>query len=139
PPASTYEPEGTRPGDIFNARASWDEVLAPHGWKRYSTRGRLTYWRRPGKDWGTSATTGLRNAADPSSDLLWVFSTSTEFEAEAGYSKWRAWAVLNTGGDFSAAARELKQLGYSVADAGPLVATSATSSGGPVTPPETPQ
>ena len=123
-----HEADGTRPGDLFNAQAGWDEVLAPHGWKRLFQRGHLTYWRRPGKDHGVSATTGVRNAADPSSDLLWVFSTSTEFEAEAGYSKWRAYAVLNTGGDFAAAARDLKAQGYSEPDIGPLVAPAAPAS-----------
>lgn len=103
---------GERPGDVYNARADWREVLEPHGWTFLFHHGELSYWRRPGKQRGVSATTGRRNPADPTSDLLWVFSTSTEFEAEAGYSKWRAYAVLNHGGDFAGAAQALRGLGY---------------------------
>jgi putative DNA primase/helicase len=44
---------------------------------------------------------------------LYVFSTSTVFEAEKGYTKFSAYTLLNHNGDFSAAARELVELGYS--------------------------
>jgi len=101
-----------RPGDVYNARAAWADVLTPHGWTFLFNHGDLDYWRRPGKQRGVSATTGRRNPGDPTSDLLWVFTTSTEFEAEAGYSKWRAYAVLNHGGDHVAAASALRGLGY---------------------------
>lgn len=146
PPRSQHEPGGTRPGEIYNAQGTWDDVLAPHGWRRLSTRGGLTYWRRPGKDRGVSATTGLRNPGDPTSDLLWVFSTSTPFEAEQGYSKYRAYAVLNHAGDWGAAARDLRSLGYAApdGDVGPLVAASAPERNNqpetmPVSIPERPQ
>lgn len=56
---------------------------------------------------GISATT---NHAD--SDLLNVFSTSTEFEPEQSYSKFAAYAILNHGGDFSAAGKALWEQGY---------------------------
>ena len=110
PPANA--PTGGRPGDVFNARAAWADVLTPHGWTFLFTHGDLSYWRRPGKQRGVSATAGKRNPGDPTSDLLWVFTTSTEFEAEAGYSKWRAFALLNHGGDHRAAASALRGLGY---------------------------
>jgi Bifunctional DNA primase/polymerase, N-terminal len=99
---------GSRPGDIYNARATWDEVLKPAGWEFVRTVGNEGHWRRPGKDGpGISATTNFED-----SDLLYVFSTSTPFEPERGYTKFAAYAVLNHGGDFSAAARELVQRGY---------------------------
>ena len=71
------------------------------------TRDGTTYWRRPGKDIGISATTNFGGA-----DLLYVFSSSTEFEAEKSYNRFGAYAVLNHGGDFHAAARALAQQGY---------------------------
>ena len=108
----TGGPTGGRPGDHFNARATWSEVLSPYGWQLLHKRDLLTYWRRPGKPKGVSATTGLRNAADPTSDLLWVFSTSTAFEASRGYSKFSAYTMLKHGGDFPAAARTLAAQGY---------------------------
>ena len=98
---------GDRPGDDFNARATWPCVLEPHGWTLVYTRGAVAYWRRPGKTEGISATT---NFAD--SDLLYVFSTSTDFESERGYSQFSAYALLNHQNDFTAAARALQQQGY---------------------------
>src|SRR5207248_4509818 len=97
-----------RPGDLFNRVASWEEILIPYGWelvRRVADKGE---WRRPGKQGpGISATTNWNG-----SDLLYVFSTSTLFEPERGYSKFSAYALLNFGGDFVAAARALAAQGY---------------------------
>jgi len=98
-----------RPGDDYNARASWDDVLQPHGWVRVGGRLGVVSWRRPGKDRGISATT---NHAD--SGLLYVFSSSTEFEANRGYSKFSAYALLTHGGNFTDAARQLSLDGYGI-------------------------
>lgn len=99
---------GTRPGDDFNARTSWAELLEPAGWVRVCERAGLTYWRRPGKAVGISATTGLRGDAD----LLWVFTTSSVFESERGYGRFGAYALLHHGGDHAAAARTLAAQGF---------------------------
>jgi putative DNA primase/helicase len=94
---------GQRPGDRYNQHASWAQVLETHGWRMlYACKG-VNYWQRPGKkDRGISATTNYQG-----SDLLYVFSTSTPFEAGRAYSKFAAYAILEHGGDFSAAARAL--------------------------------
>ncbi len=105
--ASTVVDGRLRPGDDYNQRATWHEILVPHGWTPLRMVGNRQMWRRPGKDFGLSATTNWND-----SNLLWVFSSSTPFTPEEGYSPWRAYAVLNHGGDFRAAARELKRLGY---------------------------
>lgn len=101
----------TRPGDDFNARASWLDILAPHGWrivKTFTTGG--LGWARPGKAGpGMSATTGT---SGDGADRLYVFSTSTVFETEAPYSKFAAYALLEHAGDYSAAARALREQGY---------------------------
>lgn len=100
---------GLKPGDDYEARTTWPEILTPHGWTALRTIGQTTYWRRPGKtDPGPSATTG--RAADR--DRLYVFTTSTEFTAETPYTKFGAYAVLNHTGDHTAAAKELRRLGY---------------------------
>jgi hypothetical protein len=97
-----------RPGDLFNQQGSWEEVLLPHGWQLVRVTNGEGYWRRPGKRGpGISATTN-----HDGHDLLYVFSTSTVFEVEKGYTKFRAYSLLNYNGDFSAAARELVELGY---------------------------
>lgn len=100
---------GLRPGDDFNQRATWDEILIPHGWTRMRALGQGYTWRRPGKnDPGISATTGQAKDAD----RLYVFSSSTDFEPERAYSKFAAHALLEFGGDYSAASRDLRRRGY---------------------------
>jgi len=99
------ESTGEKPGDDFNAKAKWSDILI--GWKQIYTSGGVTYWCRPGKDTGISATTGRNDG-----DNLFVFTTSTTFEAEKPYSKFAAFAHLNHSGDFSSAAKALRALGY---------------------------
>lgn len=95
--------EGERPGDAFNSRATWPEILEPHGWVMAFSRGETTYWRRPGKTRGISATT-----SHGGHDFLYVFSTNASpFEHERGYSKFAAYTLLNHGGDFKNAAKAL--------------------------------
>jgi hypothetical protein len=99
----------SRPGDDFNQRADWADILEPHGWTYVGDDGGdVEYWRRPGKAEGVSATT---NYAD--SDLLYVFSSNADpFEDDTAYTKFAAYALLEHDGDFSDAARELGGLGY---------------------------
>jgi|SRR5437667_5484644 len=92
-----------RPGDVFNQFASWDEILTAHGWRLLYERGDEGYWT---KSQHTHATTNYRG-----SGLLYVFSTSTVFEPERGYSKFAAYALLNHNNDFKAAARALAEKG----------------------------
>lgn len=101
---------GLSPGDDFEAHTDWAEILEPHGWALESRHGPERHWTRPGKDRreGASATTG--RAGDR--DRLYVFSTSTVFQAEVPYTKFGAYALLNHGGDHSAAARELARQGF---------------------------
>jgi Bifunctional DNA primase/polymerase, N-terminal len=53
---ATLGGDGARPGDDFNQRADWANILEPYGWRSVYQRGEATYWRRPGKDRGISAT-----------------------------------------------------------------------------------
>lgn len=100
---------GLTPGDDFEARSTWADILTPHGWRLLFTTGQTHYWQRPGKDGREpSATTG--RAMDR--DRLYVFTTSTEFVAEKPYTKFGAYALLNHSGDHSAAAAGLRRQGY---------------------------
>ena len=101
----TSAASGEKPGDDFNAKANWQDILV--GWKAVFTSNGVTYWRRPGKDVGISATTGRNDG-----DNLFVFTTSSSFEAGKPYSKFAAFAHLHHGDDFSAAARDLRAKGY---------------------------
>lgn len=105
------------PGEDFNARASWSDVLTPHGWTPARSYDGRTYWTRPGKRFGISAVSGGGDG-----DYLYVWSTSTELPAEEALSKWRVYALLDHAGDFSAAASALRRKGY----------------GSPITPPTRP-
>lgn len=100
--------DGDRPGDRYNATATWREVLEPHGWKRVYRKGETIYWRRPGKDTGISATTNHTG-----NNTLIVFSSSTMFTtAPASYSLFAAYTVLNHEGNYQAAGRTLWGDGY---------------------------
>jgi hypothetical protein len=87
-----------------------DEVpvlLQRAGWQ--STDGR--HWRRPGKDRGISATWGKCTAGGV--PLLYVFSSNAGiFEDQKSYKPFQIFALLAHGGDFEAAARELRQRGF---------------------------
>jgi hypothetical protein len=103
---------GSRPGDAFNGVVGWAEVLRPHGWRVFRTSRLTTYWTRPGKESGVSASTGFCRG-ESGMDLLYVFSTSAApFEAEQSYSRFAAYALLNHHGDFKAASRALGFAGY---------------------------
>lgn len=99
--------EGVSPGDDYNAKATWDEILGKRGWSKVFSASGTTYWRRPGKSVGISATTGRNDG-----DNLYVFTTSTEFDAERPYSKFAAITTLDFNGDFKACARELRRMGF---------------------------
>jgi len=98
---------GSRPGDAFGAATSWPEILEPHGWRPVYSRGDVTFWRRPDKAIGISATTNHAG-----SGLLYVFSSSTPFAPERSYTKFAAYAVLEHGSDYSSAARALAARGF---------------------------
>lgn len=95
------------PGDDFNGRGDWHSLLTRHGWRFLRERGGVSYWQKPDDRHGHHATTNFRG-----SNLLYVFSTSTEFEPRRGYTLFSAYALLEHGGDFDAAAQALSTEGY---------------------------
>ena len=95
---------GLRPGDDFNARGDVRAVLQQHGWT-LAKGGENEYWRRPGKETGTSATLKDR--------VLYVFtSNAPPFEPDEPYSPFRVYALLEHAGDFEQAASALRAEGY---------------------------
>ncbi|WP_431997758.1 bifunctional DNA primase/polymerase [Streptomyces fungicidicus] len=98
---------GVRPGEDFEARADWADIL--RGVLRpLTSRGHTTYWGWADGVGGVKATTGR----DPEKDRLWVFATGSEFQADVPYSKFGAYTLLEHGGNFKAAAAELRRKGY---------------------------
>ncbi len=100
--------DGSRPGDDFNRRGDVTPVLERHGWRRVGQHGITSYWRRPGKRRGHSAT---YNHCDHR--YFYVFTTNAPpFAPERGYSNFSVFALLEHGGDFAAAAQRLQRLGF---------------------------
>jgi hypothetical protein len=98
---------GVSVADSFSASASWADILQPHGWRHLSADpdGDGARWLHPTATSSCSAT--VRNGC------LFVYSPNTPFEVTAGsqpkgYTRFRAYAVLNHGGDLKAAARALR-------------------------------
>lgn len=94
----------------FGSTTTWLQILVPHGWECVYEGDPDTeegaQWRHPAATSAVSATVRY--------GCLFVFSTSTDFVATTagdprGYTKFRAYAVLNTEGDLSAAAKILRE------------------------------
>lgn len=104
-------PTGDRPGDLWAAETSWQQILETDGWTLHHVdRIGEHHWTRPGKHRrdGTSATTGYLG-----SDVLKVFTSShPHLAAEQTYTKLGYYAVTRHAGDHSAAASELARNGY---------------------------
>lgn len=101
--------ENISPGDDYENKIGWADILTPAGWTYVRHRGATMYWRRPGKDQGEhSASTGN----DPLRDRLYVFSSSTEFTPNEPYTKFAAYAILHHNGNFGNAARDLRNQGF---------------------------
>ncbi|MEU2077131.1 hypothetical protein [Streptomyces sp. NPDC013489] len=98
---------GLRPGEDFEQRATWEEIL-DGVFRPIRSVGGTTYWGWADGARGPKATTGRDSAAD----RLYVFTTSSEFQAEVPYTKFGAYALLRHGGDHRAAAAELRRQGF---------------------------
>jgi putative DNA primase/helicase len=110
PPRTAGSP--LRPGDDFNERANWPDILQPEGWTFSHRQGETLYWTRPGKDRreGHSATTG--HAGRGANDRLYVMSSATDLPTEEPLSKFYVYTHYNHRGSFTDATRELSRRGY---------------------------
>ncbi len=103
-PAKKTTSDGTQPGDDYNARGDVAAVLSATGW-RLTRGGHNQHWCRPGKTHGCSAT--LKDG------VFFVFSSNAApFEPKDSYSPFAVYTMLQHGGDFSAATRQLASEGY---------------------------
>ncbi|MGI9085387.1 MAG: bifunctional DNA primase/polymerase [Aeromicrobium sp.] len=104
---------GASTADAFVESTCWGEVLEPHGWRCLDPDGDVdgARWLHPSATSACSAT--IRNGC------LFVYSLNTPFDVTVpgsphGFTRFRAYAVLNHGGDMSAAAREIKERNHAV-------------------------
>jgi putative DNA primase/helicase len=107
PPGPTT---GQRPGDLLREQADlawWSDLLTRHGWRDLSSPGMRAHgvaaFRRPGKvGKHCSATYGHTGS------YLYVFSSNADpFDGDTAYSPFNAYALLEHGGDYKAAASAL--------------------------------
>ncbi|MFJ8603423.1 DUF927 domain-containing protein [Streptomyces shenzhenensis] len=119
--AAAPRPDGSlRPGDDFEARASWEDILRGI-FRPLTTRGSETYWGWADGVGGVKATTGKDEH-----DRLFVFATGSDFTPEVPYSKFGAYALLEHTGDHKAAARALALKGYGSRHLASVAASAAT-------------
>jgi len=113
--ARRYVPAGgKRPGDDFNERATDAEVLEillRYGWQEAGRRaGSVIDLTRPGKSVSEGSSGTLNHCGE---GVFFCFSSSASpFEPEQAYLPFAVYALLEHGGDFSAAASELARQGY---------------------------
>lgn len=99
--------DGLRPGDDFNQRMNWYDLLLPLGWTWVYKRGDKWHLRRPGKTSGTSAT------LSSTTGNLYIFSEECQpLESFRHYSKFHFYAQTEHGGNHAAAAKDLAQKGF---------------------------
>lgn len=106
-PRSLSTFSGPSPADQFSDATSWPDVLEPHGWRCLDADGDAdgARWRHPA---ATSAWSATVRAA-----CLFVYSQNTPFDVTEplnpkGYTRFRAYAVLEHAGDLKAAAHAVK-------------------------------
>jgi len=114
PEIQTDTEPGLKPGDDFNARAQWPDILIPHGWQLSDKLGEFDLWRRPGKSEGHSARTGVGDKGDRF--YCWSSSVPAAISGKL-LTKFALYAILNHNGDYSEAARELRRQGYGTTSA----------------------
>lgn len=96
----------TTPWDDYNSRGDIIGLLNRHGWSAVKQTSTRTYFRRPGKDKGTSGDYihALR--------LFKVFTTSSIFEVGHAYTHYGVFKMLECNGDSKTAAKKLLDLGF---------------------------
>ena len=108
------DPRTDRPGDDFNERADWGEdVLEPADWTLLREACGVGYWQRPGKTGDGPSASVAYCKTEAGKELMRVFSSNAQpLEEGQTYDKFSAYALLQHGGDFHAAAEKLASLGY---------------------------
>lgn len=107
-PAQTLETREGLPGDDFNERANWEDILLPHGWRILYERNGMVEWQRPGAE----GKNGSARQNWQGRDRLTVFTRSDSKLPAGFYTKFAAYTYLNFQGNFRMAAFQLARDGY---------------------------
>lgn len=106
-PSTTYKSTGLSPFEDYNQRGDVVALLEGKGWRVVSQVGERINLLRPGStESKTSGNyhTGLK--------VLRVFSSSTEFNPDKGYSPSQVFSLLECNGDNKLTYRRLLEMGY---------------------------
>ncbi len=95
-----------RPGDDFNDRGDWTEILTSRGWTYAGMRGNQETWTRPGKNVREGHSAALGHMGSPN---IYVWSGMDE---ERSYSKFQFVAFADYDGDFAETTKRLAAEGY---------------------------
>lgn len=105
--SAPYPQERLSTFEDYNQRGDVISLLERHGWKVVNQRGERINLLRPGQT--DSKTSGNYHTGKR---LLYVWSTSTEFNSEKAYPPSNIYALLECGGDLSEASKRLYREGY---------------------------
>ena len=107
PKQSFNDSEELTPWADYNSKVDCLTILQSRGWTIVREDSKYVYVKRPG-------TTDARDSGKifKDSGKLWVWSTSTELEAEVLYNPFALYTALEHSNDFKAAGRALKAEGY---------------------------
>jgi len=102
------EKEGLTPWDDFNMQSDLLAALESYGWRKVRENSEYIYLNRPGAKHSKGVDASIIKAAG----LLYVWSTSTKYEAGKAYSAFSVLAHEEYGGDHSRAAKYLYENDY---------------------------
>jgi len=104
--------EGNRPGDDFNRRGDWHELLIPLGWTlAFTRRDGAEMWCRPGKSKRDGISATIRDFEGL--ELFHAFTSNSDpFPSEESITKFTAYTLIHHNGDYESAARQLGKDGY---------------------------
>ena len=94
--------------EAFNEAHTPIEFLEAHGWQYKYQRGNNAHYVRAGK----TLREGIGAGYSATLNLVRVFTSSTQFECNKTYNAFQAYAILEHGGDYSKACKELYHSGY---------------------------
>ena len=92
----------------FNANHTPFELLESSGWTYSHTRGENEYLVRPGKQKKDGISAGYNTKLN----LVYIFTTSSQFDADRAYNAFQVYSILNHNSNYKDAAQQLYRDGY---------------------------
>lgn len=100
--------EGKAPWTAFDESTNILDMMEQYGWRVIGARGDYVRLNRP----GAKNSRGVDASVIQPTNLFYPFTSSEQFEPNKAYSPSSVFAIMEHGGDFSAAARDLYYKGY---------------------------